>query len=288
MTLILEEEISIYYYAIITIAILAPLSWIRTIERFKEGFVFAGFAILFMLVTVIVFVTLKVKDQDNEAGPGWQAFNEEHYWTMISISFVMFEGIPSVLPIMEASNCKEEFSYILVAALATLLVIDIVFAELCYYAYGDTMKEPLVMLELPEAHPAVIIAKILFCIMILIAYPLIVYVCNQVIEYNLFRSMEFSPLRYWLKNLTRTIVVITATFIAVSVYHVLHKVIGLAGVILGGFIVMIVPSLIHNKLTANSLGDRCLNYFLIIYAIVGAIVITIVILYQEFGGGSHS
>ena len=71
MKLILEEDISIYYFALITIAVLAPLSWIRTLERFKEGFVFAGFAILFMLITVIVFISIMVKDQDNEAGPGW-------------------------------------------------------------------------------------------------------------------------------------------------------------------------------------------------------------------------
>ena len=68
---ITEEDISIYYCALITIAILAPLSWIRTIEKFKEGFVFAGFAILLMLITCVVFISIMVKDQDNEAGPGW-------------------------------------------------------------------------------------------------------------------------------------------------------------------------------------------------------------------------
>ena len=61
---------------------------------------------------------------------------------MISISFVMFEGIPSVLPILEASDCKANFNYILAAALLTLLVIDIIFAELCYYTFGDDLKEP--------------------------------------------------------------------------------------------------------------------------------------------------
>ncbi len=65
--------------------------------------------------------------------------------TMISVSFMMFEGIPSVLPIMEASDAKENFSYLLAAALFTLLVIDITFAELSYYCYGDTLDEPLVM-----------------------------------------------------------------------------------------------------------------------------------------------
>jgi len=90
----------------------------------------------------------------------------------------MFEGIPTVLPIMEASDCKENFSYILVSALAMLLVIDLTFAELCYYCYGDDLKEPLVMLELPEGDWAVVTAKILFLVMILIAYPLIIFVTN--------------------------------------------------------------------------------------------------------------
>ena len=77
---------------------------------------------------------------------------------------------------------------------------------------------------------------------------------------------------------------ISATFIAVSAYHHLHKVVGIAGVLLGGFIVMIVPSLIHNKLneSTNTAADRCLNYFLIVYAIVGGIIVTTVVLYKEF------
>jgi hypothetical protein len=104
--------------------------------------------------------------------------------------------------------------------------------------------------------------------------------------------MQFSTLRYWLKNLSRTIVVVTATFIAVSAYHNLHKVVGIAGVLLGGFIVMVVPSMIHNKLneSTNTAFDRCLNYFLIIYAIVGGLIVTTVVLYKEFtddGSSSH-
>merc|ERR1711990_762206 len=101
--------------------------------------------------------------------------------------------------------------------------------------------------------------------------------------------MEFSTTRYWLMNLSRTIVVISATFIAVSAYHHLHKVVGIAGVLLGGFIVMIVPSMIHNKLneSTNTGFDKCLNYFLIIYAIVGGIIVTAVVLYKEFNGDNE-
>ena len=58
---------------------------------------------------------------------------------------MMFEGVPSVLPIMEASDSKDNFSYILVGALTTLLCINITFSELCYYAWGDNLDQPLVM-----------------------------------------------------------------------------------------------------------------------------------------------
>jgi len=58
--LFLEDDISIYYFAIITVVLLAPLAWIRTLESFKIGFVFAGFAILYMLITVVVFLSLKI------------------------------------------------------------------------------------------------------------------------------------------------------------------------------------------------------------------------------------
>ena len=64
--------------------------------------------------------------------------------------------------------------------------------------------------------------------------------------------MQYSTLRKWLKNLSRTIVVITALIIAITFYSSLHKIIGLAGVILGSIIVLITPALINNKLYAES------------------------------------
>lgn len=58
----------------------------------------------------------------------------------------MFEGIPTILPIMEASDAKQQFPLIIALALGTLCVINIGFSELTYYAYGDDIKEPLIIL----------------------------------------------------------------------------------------------------------------------------------------------
>jgi len=65
---------------------------------------------------------------------------------MWGISFFMFEGVSSVLPVMEASSMKDNFPLLLGCALATLCAVDIYFSELCYYNFGDDLKESIVIL----------------------------------------------------------------------------------------------------------------------------------------------
>ena len=44
---------------------------------------------------------------------------------------------------------------------------------------------------------------------------------------------------------------------------------------------MVVPSQIHNKLVARTTCERCFNYFLIVFSVTAAIVITSVLIYKE-------
>ena len=111
---------------------------------------FATFIILGMIILVVVFESMLLADHDNEAGPGWTPFNENKYYIMVSLAFYMFEGIGSVLPVMEASDAKENFNVLLGSALATLCGVHIIFYELAYYTYGTELTEPLVMQKLPE------------------------------------------------------------------------------------------------------------------------------------------
>ena len=205
-----------------------------------------------MVITLVTFESIKINENDNEAGPNWQMFNEEKYYIMISLSFYMFEGIGSVLPVMEASDSKENFTYLLAGALATLCAIHITFSELSYYTYGDDLNEPILIFKLPESNPWVVIVKILFITQILISYPLQIFITNNILESFIFAKMQYSELRKWLKNLSRTIVVTAAVFIGYLCYKHLHKVLGFTGIVLGAYIVLITPSLIHNKLVAKT------------------------------------
>ena len=65
---------------------------------------------------------------------------------ILGLAFYTYEGIGSVLPIMEASDAKEYFTLILALALGCLCLIHIAFTELVYYAYGDDIVEPVIIL----------------------------------------------------------------------------------------------------------------------------------------------
>lgn len=90
--------------------------------------------------------------------------------------------------------------------------------------------------------------------------------------------MQYSTLRKWLKNLSRTIVVIITLIVALTFYSSLHKIIGLTGVVLGSIVVLITPALINNKLYAESTLNKNKNIFTIFYGTIMMIVLTFFII----------
>lgn len=114
---------------------------------------------------------------------------------------------------------------------------------------------------------------------IIISYPLIIFVTNSVIESILFSAMKYSKWRYWLKNLSRTIVLTVAVVFATIFYSSLHKILGLIGVILGSILVLVMPALIHNRIIARTSSSRCFNYFIIAFAALFFFITTFLIIY---------
>ena len=138
-----------WIYLLVTIVILSPLSWIRTMETFKVGFIFAVCCIAFLLLVSVVILFIELDGRHWAPPEGFKMFNEVEFITMWGLSFYMYEGIGCVLPVMEASEYKDNFHVLLIAALATLLTIHISFSELCYYYFGESLKEPIVTEQMP-------------------------------------------------------------------------------------------------------------------------------------------
>ena len=232
-----------------------------------------------MVILVVVFESVLLNEHDNEAGPGWTSFNEDKYYIMICLAFYMFEGIGSVLPVMEASDAKDNFSVLLASALATLCSIHIVFSELSYYTFANELNEPIIIMKLPPDNWVVVLAKIFFCGNLLISFPLVIYITNNIIESIIFAKMEYSELRKWLKNFSRTLIVTSSVYLGYTVYYSLHKILGFTAVVLGSWVVLITPSAIHLKLVAKGPWEKCFNWFIIIYAILMGVVFGTLIIY---------
>jgi len=274
-------DLSIWLFGLISIGIFTTLAVVRTIERFKVGFIFSGFVILFMIILLSTLNGIIIHDRGGEAGPEWEAFNSSQYFTMVGLAFYMFEGVTSVLPILEASNeeARSSFTVLLISALSILLFLNIGFSELCYYAWGSDLKEPIIIWQFPDDNLAVITGRILLCIVILFSFPLQIFTANNNIEHWIFSKMEYSEVRRWLKNLSRLVVVSLAVIISITFYFCLHKILGLTGVLLGSIVVLVMPSLIHNKLMATSTFQKSMNYCVIAYALVMIIVVSFFIIY---------
>lgn len=216
-------------------------------------------------------------------------FNEDNYAIMLGMSYATYEGIGAVLPIMEAAdkNAKENFSLLIGLALATICLVHITFSEVTYYAYGDDITETIIINQMPQDNPVIIVGNILYIFVIVFSYPVTIFVTNYVIEYIIFRRMEHSTARKWLKNLSRTIVLALGVIIGTIFYYQLPKIAGIIGAIFGTIVVFIFPSILHNKLVAKTTCDRCFNIFLIVYGVVLSIVILTLLIINWNNGTSH-
>ena len=192
---------------------------------------------------------------------------------MLGMSYATYEGIGTVLPVMEASGSKDSFSTLIALALATICVIHIIFSEVTYYAYGEEITETIIITQMPQDNPVIIIGNFLYLFVIAFSYPVSIYITNYVVEYIIFRKMEHSTQRYWLKNLSRTVVLSAGTIIGSIFYYQLPKFQGISGCLFGTVVVFIFPSILHYKLVAKTTGEKCFNVFLIVYGVILSIII---------------
>ena len=174
---------------------------------------------------------------------------------MIGFSFFMFEGIGGVMPLMGATKNRENFSTILAYAMGFLCIIYIMFANLCYYTYGESLEKPIIMEMMPADNKIIMIVKFLFIINLVFSYPLIIFITNLIIESYTFPKsvLKGKPnCRKYMKNVERSFVLLIGIVLAIYFDKTLDKLSALSGSILGTNVVMILPCTLHYKLVAKT------------------------------------
>ena len=146
------------------------------------------------------------------------------------------------------------------AAILTLTAFYVLFGEVCYIAWGANLTEPLVTEMLPTSNILVPIFKIFFCFNLFFSYPICINPTNTIIEHYLFRSMKHrSATRTWLKNLSRTIVVVVAVYMAIELEAKIDKFMGLLGAVCCAPLALFIPALLHMKLLSATTASKLEN-----------------------------
>ena len=76
---------------------------------------------------------------------------------------------------MEITADEKKYSKVVFACITTVFVLYAVFAEFCYFVYGNRLQLPLITSYLPENEYPVIFTKLFFCINLCFTYPLVLY-----------------------------------------------------------------------------------------------------------------
>lgn len=195
--------------------VFGPITCVRQIEKFRFAFIFGVMMIAITIIAISGFCISDIVERNFEQPKIYYAVNPDRYWDMIGFSFFMFEGIGSVMPVMNACNekAKEDFPFMIAAALSTLCTIYILFSEICYFNFGDGLSESIVMQEMPSDNRLIQVVKVLYCFNILFSYPLTIFPTNIVLDSILFRSPN-----HCLGNIVRLIVLFVGMALAISFY----------------------------------------------------------------------
>jgi len=152
------------------------------------------------------------------------------------------------MPLMSATKHRENFSTILACAMGFLCIVYIMFANLCYYTFGDSLDKPIVMEMMPAHNTIIIIIKFLFMLNLVFSYPLTIFITNIIIEsYTIPKNLlKTKPnCRKYLKNTQRCLVLLIGIICAIYFHKSLDKLSALSGSILGTSVVLILRAMLH-------------------------------------------
>jgi proton-coupled amino acid transporter len=135
------------------------------------------------------------------------------------------------------------------------MILYVSFGEYCLFIYGDLLKKPLITDNLPTGI-VVQLVRIFFSINLIFTYPLQLHPASIIMESYLFRNMEKSKKRTWLKNLFRTAIVLFTVIFCLSLKDSLDKFISVLGSLACTPISFTLPCIFHLKLYANELTPK--------------------------------
>lgn len=242
-------DINIVWFILLQVVIIVPLSLIRDITKLSLLAVFANVFILTGLVTIVYFMLYQwLGVNHGHFGKNIEYFfNESEFSLFIGTAIFAFEGIGLIIPIQESMIYPNNFPRVLGQVILTIAVIMIMVGSLGYLTFGDKIKT-VVLLNLPQDSPMIIITQLLYSLAILLSTPLQLFPAIRLLESKMiFGSGKSSPSVKWLKNLFRTLFVVFIAYIAYIGGQNLDKFVSFVGCFACIPLVYMYPPILHLK-----------------------------------------
>ena len=186
---------------------------------------------------------------------------------MIGSSIYSFEGVGVVLPIMDVCEDQSKFPKILLAVMVTNVFLYTVFGEYCLFVYGNELSDfPLITSNLPEI-TIVYILKAIFCVNVIISISLCAFTGHTISENYAFSKIKAGPLKTWLINIQRTLILGIAVIACIALDKSLDKFNSLVGTVAATPVAFMIPCILHMKLCQPSKMQKILDITVIIFSI---------------------
>ena len=141
-------------------------------EKFAFTHALADILIFTTAIMIITFSVLHVIKNDGKWGSGIQVINETTWLTIIGSAIYSYEGIGTIIPILEVTENPKQFPRIILYVLLTNMLLYTGFGEFCMFVYGDKMEGvPLITEMLERGDWPVYVIKILYLSLIHISEP---------------------------------------------------------------------------------------------------------------------
>lgn len=248
----------IFWFILLQAAVLAPLSLIRDITRLSllallaNGFIFVG------LLTILYYTFRELAGNNFVPGEGvYYLFNSSEFSLFIGVAIFAFEGIGLIIPIHDSMIYPQNFPKVLFKVIATISLIFIFIGALGYLTFGDSI-DTVILLNLPQKAPPVIMIQLLYAMAILLSTPIQIFPAVRLIELKIFvplNSGRHSLAVKWQKNLLRFVFVFLTATIALYGGQNLDKFVSFVGCFACIPLVYMYPPMLHLKTCCDYTND---------------------------------
>ncbi|KAI3407126.2 AVT4 [Candida oxycetoniae] len=244
------SELNIAWFIIFQVILIIPMSLIRDITKLSISAVLANFFILTGLIIILYFIFYEwlVLNHGKFGMHVDLLFNQSDFSLFIGTAIFAFEGIGLIIPIQESMIHPRNFPKVLALVISTIALLFTIIGSLGYLTFGSKVKT-VILLNLPQNSPMVILTQFLYSLAILLSTSLQLFPAIRLIESKLFhfRSGKLSLGVKWLKNLFRTSFVLTTAYVAFVGGRNLDKFVSFVGCFACIPLVYMYPPMLHLK-----------------------------------------